>query len=297
MGDWTIHVSDQNRAGVNGTFLGWQINFWGSAVDASKAFPWSKRPKADEDLPDPIFEDDPSAMTSTTTTTTTTTTIEASTTKQYTKPTDHLPSDHDEAEGESHKPAFPGTGPNVTVSATGALPSMTPTPDEGYFQNMTDLLSNSTWLFVGVGVIAALAMGGGWFFYRRRRRGYTSVQGDDEMAMSSMRGGGGEGTRKLYDALAEASDDEEDERAAFVGTGRSPVGLRYHDEFLEDDGEMETPKTGYRDEPPEVPTPPPMGPEGVRRSGAPSPESASESGGSWEVAQASSSEALNRTQP
>lgn len=281
------------------------MSFWGSAIDASKAIHYSKRPPPKEDLPDPIFETDPNAtITVTTTSTTSTTTIVASTTKSYVKPTEHLPEDHTDAEGESHNPAFPDTGNNQATttsssSTSSAGPSITFAPDEGIFAGMTDLLSNSYWLYGILGFIVLLGVGAGAFFWRRRRRQraeYSTVAGDD-MVMQSMlphssdkqrRGG----TKELYDAFGEVSDEEEeyaDEEMALRGRNE-PVGVRYHDGFLEDDDDNNSPVTRYRDDP----TPEERAREQAevgRQPGSGSPDSTT---GSWEHAQTSSSEAVNR---
>ncbi|KAG8907408.1 pheromone processing endoprotease [Tulasnella sp. 403] len=326
VGKWTIHVSDQANDKNNGTFLGWSLNFWGSTIDASKATLYSQRPRPPEEpLPDTIFEAEPSTLSisasSTTSsipvlTTSSTTIVSASTTKVYVKPTEHLPEDHDQAEGESHNPTFPDVGGDKNTTAAEPMPSSTPTPDEGYFSHMGDLLSNNYWLYGGLGLVALFGIGAALYFLRRRFRrnrdgGYSSVA-DDEMAMTSMLHGGKAtdnagrtrrgGTKELYDAFGEVSDEEDDyadEEMALRGAGGRhlpDVGLRYHDGFLDDDT-AESPTVRYRDEP--TPEERALEQEAVaaKREREPSPGSASGSGtGSWEHAHASS-EAINRVTP
>ncbi|KAG9004986.1 pheromone processing endoprotease [Tulasnella sp. 427] len=299
IGNWTIHVSDQGNDQYNGSFLGWTMNFWGSVIDPTKAILYSERPRPDEDLPDPIFEDEPS---SSSTTTTTTTTVAASTTKQYVKPTEHLPDDHDQADGESHNPAFPDHPATNGTSNPAASPSITITPDEGYFSHMGDLLSSSRWLYGGLALIVLFGAGAGVFFWRRRARRaeYQSVA-DDEMAMTSMLHGGratdsrrpgAGGTRELYDAFGEVSDEDDDHHYADEETGMRRTGgtptVRYHDGFLDDDAPESaavSPAVPYRDDP----TPQERARERRDRDGS---DSGSGSGsGSWEDAQPSDNEA------
>lgn len=296
------------------------MSLWGSTIDASKATKYSLRPATDETLPD-VTEDDPAAASSSSSSSSsissTSTSIAASTTKQYTKPTDHLPDDHTHAEGESDKATFP----DHHNSTTGG---MTPTPDEGYFPHMSDLLANQTWLFGGVGVVVLFAIAAGIFFWRRRvirRRGEYSSVADDEMALTSMLHGGravdgtsrrggrkAAGTKELYDAFGEVSDDghdEDEDQMALTGSGRSPMaGLRYHDGFLDDDGgdsNAASPAVRYRDDEPSSAVRAVAADDGLpEREEKMEREASSPSGsgsGSWEHAQASSSEALNKLPP
>ncbi|KIO32522.1 hypothetical protein M407DRAFT_66529 [Tulasnella calospora MUT 4182] len=300
IGSWTVHVSDQGDDKHNGTFLGWTMNFWGSVIDPAKAILYSQRPRPDEDLPDPIFEDEPS---SSSITTTSSTTVAASTTKQYVKPTEHLPDDHDQADGESHNPAFPDHPATNNTTGSAASPSLTTTPDEGGFSHMGDLLSTSRWLYGGLALIVVFGLGAGIFFWRRRaRRADYQTVADDEMAMTSMLHGGratdsrrhgAGGTRELYDAFGEVSDEDEyaDEETGVRRTGDTPT-VQYHDGFLDDDAlesAAVSPAVPYRDEP----TPEERARERREREGS---DSGSGTGsGSWEHAQASDNEATGRS--
>lgn len=303
------------------------MTFWGSVIDPSKAGLWSQRPAIEEDLP-ALTDSDPSPATSESSSSTSSLvmTSTSTTATAKAKPTDHLPEDHDTAEGETHIPTFPDQA-NATTTAddSSALPTMTPTPDEGYFSHMGDLLSNQTWLFGGLGIVFLFAVGAGVFFWRRRVRtmqahgGEYATVADDEMAMTSMlhggravggrRSRGGAGAKELYDAFGEVSDGEEEEeeemglQGAGAGARRSPMtGLRYHDGFLDDDGgdsNAASPAVRYRDEPVgEEEGAGPVGGAGAsarterRGDGEGSP--ASGSGSSWEHAHVLSSEALNR---
>lgn len=252
-GDWTIRVSDQAQAAKNGSFIGWELMLWGSALDASKAKPYV--------LPTTPSSPNPATPASSSVS------LSASVRP---KPTANLPSDHASAPGETHKPSLGQTN-NAENSTTVSppTPSMSTTPDEGYFSHMSDLLSSSTWLFGAVGAVAVFGSAAGIFFWRRRRarlRGAYALAEGDDVAMGSMdpsaarllsrTGGGGNnsgrGTKELYDAFGEVSDeDEEDDGHDGVApprAGASTTSLRYHDAFLEDDDQSPVVPM-YKDEP------------------------------------------------
>ena len=192
-------------------------------------------------------------------------------TKVHAKPTNNLPSDHAMAPGETTKAAFPTGGDAIAtaIESTG----MPDAPDEGTFNHIYDLLSDSTWLVGAVGVVVLFGLGAGIFFWLRRRRlqrrsAYSALSGGDDMRMRSMDrdssaragllGGGASGnTRELYDAFGVLSDeedqDDDDEESALRGAGggydaHPGRGLGYHEGFLEDDT-TGTPTRPYRDEP------------------------------------------------
>ncbi|QRV99821.1 protease KEX1 [Ceratobasidium sp. AG-Ba] len=269
VGKWSIRVSDQHTAEHNGSFLGWSMTMFGSVIDPAKVELWS--------VPDdPV---DPATAPATPTSTTVTQSMTGTATKQHPKPTDHLPDDHGEAEGEAHKPSF-----NTTKPATGGAgnsttsPIETPPPDEGYFSHMTDLLKSQTWLFAALGAVVVFILGAGFWLYRRRRnrmRDYAALGGDD-VAMSQVAGGtGGGGTRELYDAFGELSDGESeaDEGAALRGRERGREGLQYHDGFLDDEEEEreKARQERYTDDAPEA-----QGGAGTRSPGEDSWEHASQ---------------------
>lgn len=230
-GTWILKVNDQGNPDMTGNFLGWSMAFWGESIDPSKATPY-QLPDAIKPLPS---QSDPAS----------TTIPSTSKTKVLTKPTNHLPSDHATAEGENHKPSFPQHD-----DAANPSPSMTPSPDEGYFAHITDLLKSSTWLFAVLAVVVIFASGIVFFFWRRssrRRKGgsYAAVPGDS-LGMSALERGnsrGGARSKELYDAFGEVSDDEVDEGAALVGNQQE--GFRSG--FLHDD--EEDGQKPYRDVP------------------------------------------------
>jgi kexin len=185
------------------------------------------------------------------------------TSKVHAKPTDHLPGDHGEAEGEADKPAFDD-------SPSSASGTMVPTADEGWFSDMSSLVSNQKWVFGAAGVVLLFGVISGIFLIRRARRRpsasgqYSALPGDD-VALSAMpRSAGGRGTprtKELYDAFGEHDDDDDaDERTGLrtSSPGGAGPGLGFHEGFLDDD-DSHTPRTAstpaYRDEPDQATSP------------------------------------------
>lgn len=214
------------------------MTLWGESEDPSKATLWTfpEEPQVPEDQsptesisvsPSPTEKPSPESSTKT---------------GRPSKPTEHLPDDHDISPGDTSNPAFPDPAKPSASSTDGPLegsstlsftstssskPTPSYTPDEGYFTHMGDLLQNQTWLFVAIGFVLLFAAAGGVFFWQRRsrRRGgnssYSAVAGIDDpedMAMSVVEGssrrllGRTPGRSKdLYDAFGEPEDDSEDE--------------------------------------------------------------------------------------
>ncbi|KAJ7766898.1 peptidase S8/S53 domain-containing protein [Mycena metata] len=268
VGDWSIKVNDQGPAsGHNGSFLGWNMVFWGSAVDPSKTTLFEVPSDDDDTVLPPHETPRPKPPTPTTT-------------KQHTKPTANLPGDHGDAPGENTNATFPGQPQeDTTIPSASPSPSgtSTPTADEGWFSDMSGLLKSQAWFFGAAGAVVIFGLAAGIYFWRRRvrmRKDYATLPAD-ELPMSGVRGGrvgGGGRTKELYDAFGEVSDDDEeadeqtrlyeDEQGASGSRGRTP-------------GQ-------YRDEP-----------EGAgaaatashsRAGGAASPDEGSPSDGSWEHA-------------
>lgn len=248
VGEWTIRVSDQAKENENGTFLGWTMSIWGSVADPSKPVRAYDVPLVEGVLPPVSTEDD--------TPTSTIPVPPTSTSKTLTKPTAHLPGDHGDAEGEKDKPAFPGATP-VDDSETTPSSSQTavPTVDEGWFSDLSSLLSNQVWVFVALGAVALFAISAGLFFWRRaarRRANYSTLPADD-LAMSSLLPGStqrtqrGPRTKELYDAFGEVSDDDEVDE--MTGLRHSPEGDGFHSAFLDDDDPTTGGTPHYKDEP------------------------------------------------
>ncbi|THH12013.1 hypothetical protein EW145_g287 [Phellinidium pouzarii] len=281
IGNWSIRVSDQNSEDHSGSFIGWAMTLWGSVIDASEAKTFVL---VDSDVPfpppadlDDTFSSDPTV-----------------TSKTYPKPTEHLPGDHGTAEGEADTPAFSSaqndaaektaSGPAATSSST---ESMVPTADEGWFPGMYNLVANSKWVFGAIGAVVLFGIAGGvLFLWRRRVAGraqYRSLAGDD-VAMDTIARSEGRtvGTKELYDAFGEVSDDEYADEESGLRQPLAKGTMGFHSGFLEDD----EPPSGhshpslYTDEPTDFET---------RREGASDSRSGREgskspSDGSWEHA-------------
>ncbi|KAJ7074135.1 peptidase S8/S53 domain-containing protein [Mycena amicta] len=247
IGDWNIKVSDQASDNFNGSFLGWNMVFWGSAVDSSKATALFEVPHDEDDVALPPHDSPRPSPTKSA----------ATSTKQYAKPTAHLPGDHGTAPGENSNATFPDNAAVVSSAAPSAsgtpTASSTPTADEGWFSDMSNLVRNQV-----------------WFFARERRRNdYASLPAGDELPMSGLGGrlsSGGARTKELYDAFGEVSDDEDEDADEET---RLNARSGYQDVPR---ATSRSPETQYRDEPE----------ESHRGSGAASPEGASD--GSWEHA-------------
>ncbi|KAF8913556.1 peptidase S8/S53 domain-containing protein [Mucidula mucida] len=238
VGDWKIRVWDQGNPEHTGKFLGWNMIFWGVASDASKAALFELPPE------DTIFppHEDPEPVIPT-----------PSTTKSYAKPT--VP-----PETTIDGTATP-TAPPTSTSTSPANATSTPTMDEGWFSGMGNLVSNPKWFFGAIGAVAVFGLGAGIFFWRRRRAArtrssdYSSLPGGDDVQMSAVDGGGG--SKELYDAFGELSDDEDADEETHLRGGHSvSEGIGFHSGFLDDDEPGSAGGSGqrYRDEPaPESP--------------------------------------------
>ncbi|CDS01358.1 probable KEX2-endoproteinase of late golgi compartment [Sporisorium scitamineum] len=226
LGEWKLRVFDPAHPNKVGNIYAWSMSLWGASIDASKAVAWNfpedsveyheKLPAAPETT---IIKLPPSYTSS----------------AQLKKPTDHLPSDHGSAAGESHVDF---------TNHNGSVPiAVQPEADTGY---ISGLKKNSTWVVVAGGLVVIFAGSLAAFFVMRKRKmsrglgggggrrgdrgGYESLANDEEVAMgeldddgrrSSRRGNGEKSrrTKELYDAFAEGSDDEDvDDRAGARGS-------------------------------------------------------------------------------
>ncbi|KAJ7085743.1 peptidase S8/S53 domain-containing protein [Mycena belliarum] len=266
VGDWTIKVSDQKSPAHNGSFLGWNMILWGSSIDPSKATLYEV-PLDDADVVLPPHETPPPSPTSSA----------AISTKQHAKPTAHLPGDHGDAPGENTNATFPGQADTTIPSPSPSLAaSSTPTADEGWFSDMSNLVKSQAWFFGAVGAVAVFGIAAGVYFWRRRvqqrLRNYSTLPEGDELPMSGVRGGrlsGGPRTKELYDAFGEVSEDEEDD-----ADEQTRLRAGYDDDAPA--GVARGPPSQYRDDP-EIGGSHP-------RTGATSPDEGSPSDGSWEHA-------------
>ena len=250
IGEWTIRVLDRINPDKTGRFKSWSLQLWGEAADASKTKLWVPALEGQED--EEQVGSEPAMPT---------------TTAQKPKPTNLLPGDHGQAEGESHKPGLGDPSPNPpgqegvetdegVVSPGGVTEDVGVVEagaDEGYFKGI-ETLATKTNLIAGAGGIILLAVSAtGLFFYLRSRRKRSlfrdlsegergTYQPVDSMQMGLLGGrkngdGANGGSKDLYDAFAEGdiTEDEDEEP-----TARETSTLRYHDSFLDDeDGESD----------------------------------------------------------
>ncbi|THU88581.1 hypothetical protein K435DRAFT_830508 [Dendrothele bispora CBS 962.96] len=223
VGDWILHVSDQGIPGVNGSFLGWNMIFWGSSIDATKAKPY--------ELPEEALVFPP-------------------------------PNDTPITDAPTITPTDQGVAPGENTNST--FSTSTPTPDEGYFSDLSNLLSSQKWFFVAIGLVIVFVVGISIFLWRRKaaqtkRRDYESLPENEETALRQTgglshqaRSQGAGRTKELYDAFGEVSDDEDaDEETHLTMGGRRMSDEHtlssFHSGFLDDDdSEPPTPLNGNR---------------------------------------------------
>ncbi|KAK2466839.1 hypothetical protein APHAL10511_001097 [Amanita phalloides] len=275
VGNWTIRVSDSENF-HKGSFLGWNMRLWGSAIDPSRTTKFELLHTEDVFPP----KENPRPPTAT-----------PSSTKTHPRPTSHLPGDHGSAEGENKKPAFPSASASATARPTGIIAP--------WFSDMSKLISSQKWFFGAITIVILFGIGAGIFFWRRhvnrkRRAAYTSLSATEEVTMTTL-GGGQVGsrapdgartarTKQLYDAFGDVSDDEDADEHTGLRAQSPTVGLGFHSGFLDDDDPSSAAglpsAPAYRDEPGEEERQeePPRETERGRGSGAASP---SGSGGSW----------------
>lgn len=193
IGEWTLKVTDKQTPGHNGSFLGWNMAFWGSAIDSSKAKKAVELP-VDNALPPentarPISHDPhPTSAT------------------QHAKPTDHLP--------PTHSGATPGAG---TVS--GKKPQQDEVENsDSWYSPIVKTATHHKWFtfFVGTGFIVAI--GAAIFLWKRRQqqlKNYTSL-GEDEILMDSVEEQHGQnlagaGLRSTRSVRFDMDDDDDDD--------------------------------------------------------------------------------------
>lgn len=263
IGEWKLRVFDPAHPNKVGNIYAWSMSLWGASTDPTKAVPWNfpedsieyheKLPAA----PDTTVIKLPPGYTSAA--------LPSKTSSaKLKKPTDHLPSDHGSAEGESH---IDFTNHN------GSTPiAVQPEADTGY---ISGLKKNSTWVMVAGGLVVIFAGSLAAFFLMRKRKmgrgsgggdggrgdggGYESLANDEEVAMGELdddahrsRRGQGEKSRRtkeLYDAFAEGSDEDDEldrdgagvgqahgEHRGLLGRGRpTPADEPYRDEIDDDE--------------------------------------------------------------
>ncbi|KAJ9125404.1 hypothetical protein QFC22_000364 [Naganishia vaughanmartiniae] len=244
LGEWTIRVIDRVNPETTGRFKAWSLQLWGEAIDASLAKPWTLPVAGEEDEEEIGSEPVPTNS------------------AQKPKPTNLLPGDHGQAQGEADKPglAVPGppNPPGGDVAGDGAsddndISVIEAGADEGYFKGI-ETLATKTNIIAGTGAFVIISAGiVGLLFYLRSRRkrslfkdlsegergDYQPVSDSMQMGLLSGRKSGtdarGRGSKELYDAFAEGDITEDEDE----GSDHESRALKYHDGFLEDEEEAE----------------------------------------------------------
>jgi kexin len=245
VGEWTIRVIDRVNPDKTGRFKFWSLQLWGEAVDASKTKLWAPALAGQDD--EEQVGSEPAIPT---------------TTAQKPKPTNLLPGDHGQAEGESHKPGLGDSTPNPpgqdgvetdegVVSPGGATEDVGVVEagaDEGYFKGIETLATKTNFIAGAGGIILLAASATGLFLFVRSRRKRSlfrnlsegergTYQPVDSMQMGLLGGrktgdGANGGSKDLYDAFAEGDMTEDEDEETDV---RETSALRYHDSFLDDE--------------------------------------------------------------
>ncbi|KAH6912118.1 kex protein [Coprinopsis sp. MPI-PUGE-AT-0042] len=232
VGTWTIKVSDQQSETETGAFLGWNMIFWGSARDPSKATEKWHMDMNDEDgdfenvlppdrKPGKITPARPEAPGHSETEIKTKTTMKPSGALNSVekKPMDlsHDPS----KEGEGLDPSHPGTFPGIK-----------------------DEVSKRSWLAGVISILILVNIVAASYFCCWKPRSTSNLDGGDygplacsePIGMSSLRrGAGGYRDREGDD---QGNNADERTRLAARDGARSTAGLGFHSGFLDDDDPM-----------------------------------------------------------
>ena len=225
IGEWTLKISDRNKPDHNGTFLGWNMALWGSAIDPSKAQKILE-PVIDNALPEtnkpgrPVMHDS-----------------NATSIAAPSKPT-------------SHTPTSTPTATETLSSGASGKPMLQDDASEAWYGHMTGLLAAQKLYFAALGAVFVFVVGTIVFFWRRRvarqrLANYTSLAADDinmdVVGQSTVIGGQGSG-HALYEP---SSDDLPGHNPLDPPSAR---GLGFHSGFL-DDNEPSAGLPKYQDEP------------------------------------------------
>ncbi|KAJ6531338.1 peptidase S8/S53 domain-containing protein [Mycena capillaripes] len=230
VGDWTIRVSDQAAEKQHGKFLGWDMVFWGSVIDSTKAVLYEVSHE------DPVLppHDEPQPLPPST----------ATNTKTHSKPTVFLSTE------ESHistAAASEPTPPKVDVADADASMAALPTPthEPSKISIIIDDLQKKLVTYIVLVLIVSII--GGIFLWRCRARArsapYIALPGDGTVPMSD----GARRRRRSND-----SDEDADERTGLNSGAYSHQG--FHSGFLDDEDDHEYPPAGghaspaFRDE-------------------------------------------------
>jgi len=235
VGDWTIRVSDQVSAEHNGSFLGWNMVFWGSVIDPSKAVLY------DVSHEDPVLppHEEPQPLPPAT----------ATNTKIHPKPTSYLSSEDSNSSTLAAAPT--PTSEEVDISEP-TIAQSSPTPSEDPSQISIIIHTLQRKVVIGIIIVVFISLVGGVLIWRTRSRKspYIALAGEGIAPMS-------DSGRSALVADGNDSDDDADERTGLRSDSYQHRG--FHSGFLddEDDREHEYPpgrvSPSYRDERPSPP--------------------------------------------
>ncbi|KAJ7172151.1 peptidase S8/S53 domain-containing protein [Mycena filopes] len=231
VGDWRIRVSDQATADHNGTFLGWDMVFWGSVIDSAKAVLYEVSHE------DPVLppHDEPQPL------------PPSGNTKTISKPTAFLPSDH----ASSIVPAAtasPTTPPKVDLadadaaSAPGASMAALPTPSHepsAIEVIVEDLKAQLTKYII---IVLVLSIACGVFLWRcnvRAKAASPYIALPEEGNGNGVSMADARRRRRRSDAGNDDSDDDADERTGLRSDSYNHQG--FHSGFLDDEDDHEYP--------------------------------------------------------
>lgn len=221
-------MSDQAVADHNGTFLGWNMVFWGSVIDASKAVLYEVSHEA------PVLppHEEPQPLPPTT----------ATNTKTHSNPTAYLSS-----EGSSST-AVAGASESTPAKVDAADESL-PTPSEEPSQISIIIHALQRKLVLGIIFVVLASTIGGIFLWRNARAKssspYIALPEEGNVPLARER-------RSL--TRGDDSDDDADERTGLRSDSYQHRG--FHSGFLDDEDEHEYPPSAgrvspsYRDERP-----------------------------------------------
>ncbi|KAJ7709530.1 peptidase S8/S53 domain-containing protein [Mycena rosella] len=230
VGDWSLRVFDQASPDHNGTFLGWDMVFWGSVIDASKAVLYEVSHEAPI-LP-PQEETQPLPPTT------------ATNTKTHPKPTAYLSSEHP---GSSTAAAAPASTSAAVEEAAGTVPQSSPSPSQASSQIAAIIHSLQSKLILGIILVVAGSIVVAVIFWRRaasKPSPYIALPEEGNVQMS--------GRRSRAPTGGDDSDDDADEHTGLRSDMYQQPG--FHSGFLDDEDEHEYPPSAgrvspsYRDE-------------------------------------------------
>ncbi|KAJ7096471.1 peptidase S8/S53 domain-containing protein, partial [Mycena crocata] len=233
VGDWNLRVSDQASEGHNGTFLGWNMVFWGSVIDASKAVLYEV--SHEQPILPPHEKSQPLPPTT------------ATNTKTHSKPTAYLSSEEIPSSSSTHSAVSESTSAQIAaVEATANVAQSLPTPSEEPSQISVIIHALQTKLVTGIILVVIASLIGGFFLCRRSRVApYIALppEADRSVPMADASG---------RHRVSGDSDDEADERTGLQSSEYRHEG--FHSGFLDDDDDHEYPPSAgrvspaYRDE-------------------------------------------------